>query len=145
MKRANRHFRATWWFNAVFFRSLAMIVNNIWAVRKWLGAKERCEDVRLLLAHELRAELKKTFEKNHQNLDVFGLNYVPLTVRSKADLDKVRLDFAPDHYPAKLKKVYRQCVVEKNGCKTNNYCTKCKVHVHAGNCYIKWHNDNGLV
>lgn len=53
MKRANRHFRATWWYNALFLRVIAMVVNNVWSIRKSFGMHERVEDTRVLIADYL--------------------------------------------------------------------------------------------
>lgn len=139
MQRACRHFRATWWYNALFFRSVSMIVNNVWAIRKSLGINERVEDVRALIADYLLCDLKKTFDDRYGVYDNLGVNYVPLYRRSRKDLNNVRLDGCNDHFPVCLKGVYRGCAYHRNGSKTNNYCSKCKVHLHRNECYRKWH------
>lgn len=145
MERANRHFRATWWFNAYFFRVIAMVVNNTWAVRKSFGIKERAEDVRLLIADQFLSELKRDYDLYNRGNDLDGSDYVPLFRRDWQSLNELRLNSNLDHFPAKLKYVYRQCVYErKNHSKTNNYCTTCKVHLHSGLCYQLWHKQQKL-
>lgn len=141
MQRANRHFRANWWFNAFFLRSISMIVNNVWSIRKKLGITERVEDVRTAIARYILRDLKNDFESKYGKNDVFGEDYVPMYRRSRETLNSVRLDGANDHFPTSLKGVYRQCVYHRNGSKTSNYCVKCRVHLHTGACYQKWHTE----
>lgn len=137
MKSGTRHFRSRWWFDGILLRGINMAINNVWSMRKTFGIEESVQNVRELIADQFCKDLKKEFEKQTKHKS--SLSYLPMHFRCKKKLDRVRLDGHSGHYPKKLKGVYRHCVVHRNGSKTNNFCKRCKVHVHRGKCYQSWH------
>lgn len=121
-----------------------MVINNIWSIRKSFGIVERVEDVRLCVVDHFVRNLKMSYETEYGVYDEFGSDYVPLFYRNRESLNVTRLDGQCDHNPVKLKGVYRRCVYHRDTSRTNHYCSKCKVHVHAGKCWRKWHTEKNL-
>lgn len=142
MGTSTRHFKAKYWFHALLFRGIHMVINNVWCIRKYYGVNDSVADIRRMVADELLDELEDESQ--------FGLT--PLNVRDKTSLNAVRLNGLPEHWPwpgsargggTKGRSKQRPCAACKKG-KTAVYCKRCEVHLHLGPCYEKWHLSENL-
>lgn len=120
-----------------------MTVSNVWAIRRSFGISESMQNVRRLIIDQFVRELKEKYEQEENEKDLDNRNYVPVHCRKWSNLNKTRLE-KHGHYPTKLKGVYRVCVYHRYGVKTNSFCRKCKVHIHVGKCFEKWHSEENV-
>lgn len=137
MATASRHFRVSWWFNAILFSSVNMVLNNVRCIRKFYHIDDSGQHIReqvsLGLLKKLTAKQLKNDPKKSKR------PYIPLYLRNKKELHKLRLDGLNDHLPDTRKYSSVRCVLCKK--KVTTICAKCNVHVHLGKCFQEWHNS----
>lgn len=113
-----------------------MAMNNVWCIRKYFGVNDSVAFVREAIAQEFLAEFESTVTNR---LKQPQKPYIPIYLRNMYELHKTRLNHLPEHWPDTRRHNSVRCVVCKAS-KTSLFCVRCNVHLHAGECYYRWHN-----